>query len=585
VLEVSNTYIKIKDVNREWKGDYRMGMTVGKKLFAGFFGVLIILAAIVVASYVQFKWVDHTYSDLIDDKANKLILIKELDLAIKKEQVGLRGFMILGDDTALNSFNKAYEQYQETSKKLDHILTHPKAKGMLQELNQIQQEYYQFSEAVFQLKEDESDEYANLISTQGREIVSRFDQKIEEFTEYQQGLLDNGKKETTAAVQSSMNIMLVLGIIAIAAGVIIAFYIGRMISKPVVAIAESVEKIASGDLTVEELKVRNKDEIGKLAHSFNQMTMNLREMIHQVGSSAEQVAASAQQLTASAEQTGQATEHIASAMQEVAVGVDNQVQSVEETSQTISEMSTGIQQVANNAHSVSSSAIDASEKASEGGQAVKSAVEQMNSINQTVNGLSEVIGGLGERSKEIGQIIGAITDIAAQTNLLALNAAIEAARAGEHGRGFAVVADEVRKLAEQSADSAQQISQLISSIQGETNRAVCSMEVAAKEVFSGIGIVNRAGESFKQIEGSIHEVTTQIQEISSAVQQMAAGSEQIVQSMQFITEVSESASSGTQGVSAATEEQLAAMEEISSSANALSTMAVDLQRLIGKFKI
>ncbi|WP_223881929.1 methyl-accepting chemotaxis protein [Niallia endozanthoxylica] len=560
-------------------------MTVGKKLFAGFFGVLIILAATVVISYIELKSVDNNYSELIDDKATKLILIKELDLAIKKEQVGLRGFMILGDDTALNSFNEAYEQYQETSKILDSIITHPTAKGMLQELNQIQQEYYQFSEVVFQLKEDETGEYANLISTQGREIVKRFDQKIQEFTEYQQRLLDNGNKETTAAVQSSMNIVLVLGIIAMAVGVMIAVYIGRMISKPVVAIAEAVEKMASGDLTTEEIKVRNKDEIGDLAHSFNQMTISLREMIRQVGSNAEQVAASAQQLTASAEQTSQATEHIASAMQEVAVGVDNQVQSVEETSQTISEMSIGIQQVANHAHSVSSSAIDASEKALEGGQAIKSAVEQMNSINQTVNGLSEVIGGLGERSKEIGQIIGAITDIAAQTNLLALNAAIEAARAGEHGRGFAVVADEVRKLAEQSAGSAQKISQLISAIQGETNKAVESMDVAAKEVFLGIGIVNTAGQSFRQIEGSINEVTIQIQEISSAVQEMAAGSEQIVQSMQFITEVSESTSSGTQGVSAATEEQLAAMEEISSSANALSTMAVDLQMLIGKFKI
>ncbi|KAA9022014.1 methyl-accepting chemotaxis protein [Niallia endozanthoxylica] len=562
-----------------------MKMTVGKKLFAGFFGVLIILAATVVISYIELKSVDNNYSELIDDKATKLILIKELDLAIKKEQVGLRGFMILGDDTALNSFNEAYEQYQETSKILDSIITHPTAKGMLQELNQIQQEYYQFSEVVFQLKEDETGEYANLISTQGREIVKRFDQKIQEFTEYQQRLLDNGNKETTAAVQSSMNIVLVLGIIAMAVGVMIAVYIGRMISKPVVAIAEAVEKMASGDLTTEEIKVRNKDEIGDLAHSFNQMTISLREMIRQVGSNAEQVAASAQQLTASAEQTSQATEHIASAMQEVAVGVDNQVQSVEETSQTISEMSIGIQQVANHAHSVSSSAIDASEKALEGGQAIKSAVEQMNSINQTVNGLSEVIGGLGERSKEIGQIIGAITDIAAQTNLLALNAAIEAARAGEHGRGFAVVADEVRKLAEQSAGSAQKISQLISAIQGETNKAVESMDVAAKEVFLGIGIVNTAGQSFRQIEGSINEVTIQIQEISSAVQEMAAGSEQIVQSMQFITEVSESTSSGTQGVSAATEEQLAAMEEISSSANALSTMAVDLQMLIGKFKI
>ena len=563
-----------------------MKMTLGRKLFAGFFGVLLILAATVAISYVQIKSVDNTYGNLIDDKAKKLIMIKELDIAVKKEQVGLRGYLLLGDEIALNSFNEAYDQYLETSKSLGNIITHPKAKGLLQELDQIENEYYRFSELAFQQKQqNKTDEYTNLVSTQGREITARFDQKIQELTEYQQGLLDDGHKETTAEVKSIINAVLTLGLIAILIGVIIAVYMGRIISKPVISIAESAEKIASGDLTIEDIKVKNRDEIGDLANSFNQMSHNLREMIHQVGSNAEQVAASAEELTASAEQTSQATEHIAESMQEVAVGVDNQVKSVEETSQTINEMSIGIQQVANNTQSVSSSAIDASEKASEGGQAIQSAVQQMNSINQTFNDLSEVIKGLGVRSKEIGQIIEVITDIAAQTNLLALNAAIEAARAGEHGRGFAVVADEVRKLAEQSAQSAQQISQLISTIQGETNKAVQSMDIATKEVLSGIGVVNTAGSSFEQIEGSINEVTTQIQEISSSVQQMSAGSEQLVQSMKFINQISESAASGTQGVAAATEEQLASMEEISSSANALSTMAEELQMLIGKFRI
>lgn len=255
------------------------------------------------------------------------------------------------------------------------------------------------------------------------------------------------------------------------------------------------------------------------------------------------------------------------------------------TSETVSEMFTSIQQIADNAENVSATVIDTSEKALEGGQVINNTIEQMNSINQTVSGLSTVIRGLSERSIEIGQIVEVITGIAAQTNLLALNAAIEAARAGDHGRGFAVVADEVRNLAEQSAHSAMQISQLITSIQEEMNKAVQSMEAATKEVISGIGIANSAGESFKQIESSITEVSIQIQEVSSSVQQIAAGSEQMARSMELITEVAESTASGTQGVTAATEEQLASMEEITSSANALSTMAEELQLTIGKFKI
>lgn len=161
----------------------------------------------------------------------------------------------------------------------------------------------------------------------------------------------------------------------------------------------------------------------------------------------------------------------------------------------------------------------------------------------------------------------------------------EAARAGENGRGFSVVADEVRKLAEQSAVSAQQISSLITGIQVDTSTAIQSMAAATNEVVAGIDVINVAGDSFAQIEGSVAKVNSQIHEVSSAVQQMAAGTEQMVQSMNHITEIGEKTSASSQEVSAATEEQLATMEEITSSALSLSKMAEDLQDLIGKFKV
>jgi methyl-accepting chemotaxis protein len=563
-----------------------MKMTIGKKLFAGFFAVLFLLGITVGVSYYQINAVDKNYTDLINDKANKLIMIKSLDVQIKKEQASLRGYLLLGDQTALNNFNKAHETYLKTSKSLSDAITHKKAQKFLSELNQIEDEYNQFSKKVFQLKEqNKTDEYTTLVATEGRKIMESFDKKIEEFTDYQQSLLDKGNHDATEEVKFIIKFMLILGFIAILFSIFIAIYMTHIISNPVKTVAQSARKIASGDLTVEDIKVKNRDEIGDLANSFNQMAESLREMIQKVGKNAEQVAASAEELTASAEQTSKAVEHVAESTQEVAAGMDEQVQSIEETSQTINEMSIGIQQIANNAQIVSSSAMDASEKASEGNRLLKTAVKQMHTINETVDGLSTVVGELGERSKEINQIIAVITDIASQTNLLALNAAIEAARAGEHGRGFAVVAEEVRKLAEQSAQSAQQIYQLISTIQEETNLTVQSMDAAKGEVLSGIEVVNTAGNSFEQIERSINNVTVQIQEVSSAVQQMAASSEQIVQSMKMISQISESSSGQTMAVSSATEEQLAAMEEISSAANTLTKMAEALQSLIEKFKI
>jgi methyl-accepting chemotaxis protein len=254
-------------------------------------------------------------------------------------------------------------------------------------------------------------------------------------------------------------------------------------------------------------------------------------------------------------------------------------------SRTVEEMSIGIQQISNNTVSVSANAKSASEKATEGGQAIQTAVEQMHSIHETVNGLSKVVEGLGDRSNEIGKIIGVITNIADQTNLLALNAAIEAARAGEHGRGFAVVADEVRKLAEQSAQSAEQISHLITNIQGDTDKAMASMEVATKEVTSGIGVVNIAGDSFGEITGEINKLTGQIEEVSAAVQQMAAGSEQMSHTVKSITEIAQSTAVGTQEVAVATQQQSIAMKEITSASNYLTKTAEDLEKLIGQFKV
>lgn len=388
-------------------------------------------------------------------------------------------------------------------------------------------------------------------------------------------------ERTWASVQGS----LLLGLLPMAIACAITIWLIRRKTKPITMLIDYAKTIADGNLSVENVYVKNKDEIGDLAAALNYMAKNLRELIQQFRLSAEQVAASSKELTESTYQTNDATKKISATMLQLANGVDQQVSSLAEVSQTANEISNGIQQIANNSEMVSKTALEASDKASEGGLAIQTAVQQMNSMKTTVNGLEEVIKGLGDRSKEINQIIEVITRIAVQTNLLALNAAIEAARAGEHGRGFAVVADEVRKLAEQSALSAQEVSNLISMIQEETYHAVQTMEVAGKEVIAGIGAVNIAGESFQQIQESVNEVTFQIQEVSSSVQQISAGTEQMVAAMQFITEVAEVASTSTQDVSASTEEQWVSIEEVSSSVKSLSTMADELQKHIRKFTV
>lgn len=563
-----------------------MRITISKKLFGGFLAVLLILTSIVTIGLYEITSVDKEYGNLINDRVNKLIMIEDLGMQAKNVQYGFRGYAIVKSESSLENFSKAHETYLQLSGDLREIIIKQEAIKLLDELDKYENDYYSFGTRMVPLiQQNKEEESTHLIATEGAEIVKVFEQKQKELIKFQQNLLDEGKQVLTKKVSTIKMIVLSLGIFAILLGIAIAIYIGKLISKPVVNLAQAAEKIASGDLTIDDVKVKNRDEIGDLAKSFNQMAQNLRNMIDQVGASATQVASTSEELTASAEQTSKATEQIATTIQEIALGSESQVRGVEETSTALSEVSTGIQQIAVNANIVSTSAIQTSEKSVEGNQAIQTAVKQMNSINQTVTGLSEMIKGLSERSKEIGNINNVITDIAAQTNLLALNAAIEAARAAEHGRGFAVVADEVRKLAEQSAQSAQQISQLISIIQEETGNAVQSMENATKEVAEGIIVVDSVGKSFEQIQLSINKVTNQIQEVSAAAEEISAGTEQVVNSSKTIAEIAENSATGTQSVAAASEEQLASMEEITASASALSNMAEELQSLIGKFKV
>ncbi|MGZ4106747.1 MAG: methyl-accepting chemotaxis protein [Tumebacillaceae bacterium] len=377
--------------------------------------------------------------------------------------------------------------------------------------------------------------------------------------------------------------LLVVGVWFVVGGALVALII-RSITLPLRRMIKASQIITDGDLS-QRIEVKSDDELGKLAASFNAMVESMRNVIFEVTDSASQLSSASQELTAGAQQSGAAAEHSTFIIQELADGADQQVRSVEDAKQSVMQMSAGAEQIAASAQSVSMMATQASVVADEGNQAIQKAVQQMNFISTSVNGSAASIIELGDHASHIGEIVETITGIASQTNLLALNAAIEAARAGEHGRGFAVVADEVRKLAEQSSRSAQEIAAYITTIQAGIEKAVKAMQDGTREVSTGIDVVNVAGESFAQIQESVHEVAIQIQGVSAAVQQMSAGTEQVVKSIEEINDVTEQASSAMQNVSASTEEQLASMEEITFSASVLSDLAEQMEHQVKRFKI
>ena len=343
--------------------------------------------------------------------------------------------------------------------------------------------------------------------------------------------------------QESLNRFILIAIGSIIMAIIIAVFITRSITTPVTNLMGNMQEAEKGDLTV-DLKTKAKDELGKLIQSFNGMLNGQTDMIKKVLDASGSVAEYSQGLSSSVEESN-------AAMQEISTTIEG-------------EIAKKAQEVSSLTKQATEDGGQAQETAEKGGKAVEDAVQAMMEIDTATSDVGNVIEELNESSKQIGVIVNTITNIAEQTNLLALNAAIEAARAGDHGSGFAVVAEEVRKLAEGSSQAAGEIENLISDIQGKTSNAVEKMNSASETVKSGTELGSAAREHLQEIRGAIDKVSQSLNKIATAVEEQSAS---------------------VQEISASTEQQTSVFDDISKTANELASMSDELKELMSKFTI
>jgi methyl-accepting chemotaxis protein len=318
----------------------------------------------------------------------------------------------------------------------------------------------------------------------------------------------------------------------------------------------AMDKFAQGDLTV-SLKVENSDSIGNLFNGFNKSIQNIGNLLGSITDVVEAVASASSQISSSSE--------------EMAAGAQEQSSQTMEVAGAIEEMTRTILETTKNSSTAAESAKNAGIIAKEGGHVVTETIEGMDRIAKVVKKSAETVQALGKSSDQIGEIIQVIDDIADQTNLLALNAAIEAARAGEQGRGFAVVADEVRKLAERTTKATKEIASMIKQIQKDTVGAVESMNEGTREVENGKLLTDKAGESLKQIIKGADDVVDVVTQVAAASEQQSSTSEQISKSIEAINNVTRESTDGVQQVATAAED--------------LNKLTIKLQELLSAFKI
>ncbi|MEK4480100.1 methyl-accepting chemotaxis protein [Paenibacillus sp. FSL R5-0876] len=564
-----------------------MVKSIRGKIVLGFTAVIIVFL-VAIAGNTLFQGKVTQLTDQVNRNWDKLSLVQGLTDKIRTaDELGARYVMSNTDDER----NSYLAQYAEMLPLIENAITELESarlseaelKGVT-ELKSKWNDYLIVLEEAFALAKE-----GNFPEAQKKFTDLSLDAMIESQIVFQNMLMEEIENGQSLANSHRNNALITsFGVtgLSVVLAVILALLISGRIIKPLRDVNTQLKEIADGDADLtRKLSVRSKDEIGELAFNFNKMTDNLGTMIEQVKLSANSLANSSTKLRSDSGVTAGATERISDFMGEIATGTAKQMNDLQTNTITISEISLGIGQIAASVQDISEASHRSAAFAITGDESLQAAGQQMESINHSIQSLSQQVQGFVNRSQEIGSIVGVIKGIASQTNMLALNATIEAARAGEQGRGFAVVADQVRKLAEQSAESANQIAEMATGIQSEADDAMKVMMSSMREVKGGTEIIEEAGRSFGEIRLSIDSLAEQVQEVSGAVEEITAAADEIVESIRNVTQISETTAASTQHVSAASQEQMASVEQIASSASELSTMAHGLQGLVARFNV